>query len=344
MILIVAWHFATQFAPDGSGVLDTKFSAYHLFAIAIGSWGQLGVDLFIIVSVFFLKDSNRFRSAKVIELIAETILYGIFWVIICYLMKMNLSVTETIKSIFSLFFGTYWFATAYLLVYFFSPLLNNLIKKCSKELLKRIVIFLTIFVCIYKTLYHSAPVCDFLFFVYIYVLLYYIENTRFKDLFEKNCFKGFCVVTMFIAAVNVILVLLGTITENTVILKHSYYLNLRGSAFVLLDALFVFYCFRRIPEFKSRFVNLIAGTCFGIFLCHQGLAYNFWFNLFYERTLTSLGACLHMVVAVVCIFAGCCLLDLFRQATFGFLLKKILNISYVADRLTQFDLTINKTF
>lgn len=131
MILIVSWHFATQFSETGTGVLDSGMSWYHIFAIAIGSWGQLGVDLFIIISVFFLKSKNMFHSSKLIDIIIQTIFYGCLWTVICLLSGIQVGGTEIIKNVFSLFFNTFWFATAYVIMYCFSPVLNEILSKCS---------------------------------------------------------------------------------------------------------------------------------------------------------------------------------------------------------------------
>lgn len=312
MLLIVAWHYSTQFKIlDGVPVLDSGMSVFHVFAIVFGSWGQLGVDLFIIISVFYLSKSNKYRTRKVVDLVLETVFYGAFWAIVCILfLQMQLSAIDIIKSVFSLFFGTYWFATAYVLMYFFSPMINELLKKCSERFLKKLSLLLLVFVCLYKTLYKSAPVCDFLFFVCIYVLVFTIENTNLKDIFEKKAKKGLIICTACIIAINTILVAIGDYLESSFILQHSYYINLRGSIFILADALFIFYAIKKIPANVSAAINLIAGTCFGIFLSHQGLGFHVW-NAILARDLgNSWQAIIYMVFAVLVIFICCSLIDL----------------------------------
>lgn len=207
--------------------------------------------------------------------------------------------------------------------------------------IKRIAILLTVFVCVYKTIYKSAPVCDFLFFVNIYFLIAYFENSRLEDWLKKICVKGFVILTSFLFVLNLVLVYIGDYVNNDFIIRHSYYLNLRGSIFVLMDAIFVFYIFKQLPAFSSKTINTISGTCFGIFLGHQGMAYHFWYKVFAERATSPVGACIHMIAAIIVIFLTCCFLDLIRQHTIGALLKRILTSKFISEKLSTIDSFMN---
>ena len=106
----------------GGGILDSNLTIFHLFAAIVGSWGQLGVDLFIIVSVFFFSKKSGFRTAKAVDLILESIFYGLLWTVICVQFVSPLSIRDILSGTFAIFTGANWFAFAYILLYFFHPL------------------------------------------------------------------------------------------------------------------------------------------------------------------------------------------------------------------------------
>ena len=160
IVLIILWHFATQFGENEKGVLDTGLSFYHLFAIVFGSWGQLGVDVFIIVSAFFLCKHNGFKSRTVVCIVLETMIYGLCLPLFCkYILHEAISTTTIIESVFLLFLGKYWFITAYVLMYIFHPSINYFLHNSSKESLDKLILILSLFVGCYKTFYKSAPIC-----------------------------------------------------------------------------------------------------------------------------------------------------------------------------------------
>lgn len=311
--------------------------------MVFGSWGQLGVDLFIIISVYFLQRNNRFRTAKVIDLVLETMFYGLLWALVSiYFLHIDLNVMQVVKSVLSLLFGTYWFATAYVLMYIFSPAINELLKKCLPSYLKRISVLLLLFVSGYKTLYKTAPVCDFLFFICIYILIFTIEHTDWTELVHRKCGKWFLYCTFFLLGIHIVLLSIGQLKKSNFIISHSYYLNLRGSVFILLDSICLFYYFRRKRyEFSSNAINIVASTCFGVFLSHQGYGYRFWNAMLTKDFGTGLIASLYMIFAVIVIFIGCSAVDLVRKYTIGILVNKCLSIPRVSNCLRKLDSYMN---
>lgn len=345
MVLIVAWHWSTQFCTvEGNAVLDTRISLYHGFAVLFGSWGQIGVDLFIIISVYFLQQRNAFKAKKVIDLVIETMFYGLLWVLVSrYILHIEMGIIQMGKSVFSLFFGSYWFATAYLLMYVFSPVLNTMLNKCTIGFLKKVCMLLLLFVSAYKTLYKSAPVCDFMLFICIYVLIYTIEHSDFRKTVIEKGWKWFSCCTLMLIGVQMLLLIAGQLIDSDFIIKHNYYLNLRGSIFILFDAICLFYIYTsREPAFTSAIINLFASTCFGVFLSHQGNGFLFW-NAFLTKDFgTGWLAIIYMIFAVTIIFLGCSLIDLIRQYTLGYIINRLLSISTIKVLLGKIDKYINE--
>lgn len=341
MMLIVAWHYATQFSVGGGGVLDEKLSLFHVFAASIGLWGQIGVDLFIIISVSFLRTGNRFRSRKVISLACESIFYGIFWAGLYCAFVSKLSLLEIAKNVFAIFTGDNWFAFTYILLYIFHPILNQIIDKCSIQQLKKTTILLSIFVSGLRTIYHGIPVCDFLFMINIYFIVSYIEKSEVKGLIIRHSKNGAIFITTFLFVLHLIVAWIGGLIDSKIILSHSYYLNLRGSFIILADALFVFYYVNNRSPKHNRIINIVASTCFGVFLSHQFIAYRIWYRLLYREGIKDLQACVYMVFCIFTIFCSCSILDLLRQISIEKMLHALLKRKKVSHKLEKVDHYLN---
>ena len=343
MLLIVSWHYATQFGEQGHGVLDEEMSVYHIFAFLIGGWGQLGVDLFVIISVYYLRQSNRFHIAKVLDLMLISVFYGLFWTFICYVFGVNLSITDALRGTVAIFTGENWFGFSYVLLYIFHPLLNCFIEKLSIAQLKKGTVLLTIFVSGIKTIYHGIPICDFMFMINIYFIICCLEKTTAKKWFVIHAKTGFVGCSLFLVIIHIVLVIIADYYNSLFLHTHSYYFNLRGSIFILFDALCLFYWFCSIKSIHSYIINSISSTCFGVFLSHQFVGYKFWYSILHRNDLTQVKECLHMAFSVIFIFIVCSFIDFIRQKTVGFLYKKCCSIPTLKEKQLKIDDYMNST-
>lgn len=60
---------------------------FNIYTIIIGSWGLLGVDIFIIISSYFLI-SRKFDIRRVLNILVQTSMYIIFFYNVCFLYDM----------------------------------------------------------------------------------------------------------------------------------------------------------------------------------------------------------------------------------------------------------------
>ena len=80
MILIVAFH-ATRM-----GCIETSQPFYIYFSgIVLGSWGILGVDIFVIISSYFLVDQN-FKSQRLINIAFQTFTYLFLYFVLSFIL------------------------------------------------------------------------------------------------------------------------------------------------------------------------------------------------------------------------------------------------------------------
>ena len=342
-LLIVSWHYSIQFSGGSGGILGTKISMAHVFAIILGSWGQVGVNLFAIIGISFLSKRNTFKTGKAIELVLETIFYGMIWAVIGKVfLGLDISIVQIIKSVFTIITGAHWFILAYLLLYIFSPTLNGIINKCSISFLKRTTILLTVFVCAMKTIYTDVKICDFLFLVNLYFVYNTIERTGLKEIISKNAGKWLLISVISMIGLNVCVSLIATGINNHTLLQHSIYLNHRGSVLMLIISFFAFYYAEGKRKFSSRCINLVASTSLGVYLSHQGVAGSVWKSVIVVTDLSGITACIQMIESVVLIYTFCVFLDIIRQVTIGKLIHSILCCSKISFRLSKCDRYMNQ--
>lgn len=342
--LIVAWHYCTQFNSTGGGaILTTNLSLYHIFAIVFGTWGQLGVDLFIIISAYYLEKKNSFRTLKVFDLILETIFYAIMWIIICSkVLGMSFTVSGIINQLFSIVTGSNWFITAYLLLYIFHPVLNSIKKSLSERQLKKLTGLMLIFVCIYKFVYSDAPISDFAFFVFVYFLVCCFEQERFSAFLEKNAKKGALICTVGLILVNIFIVAVSDYFGLNFLLERSYFLMRRCSVFVLMDAVFIFYLFIKMKPFSYSLVNIFASTSLGVYLGHQGISILFWRHILEKNITNQILACIYMLICVQIILISISVVDILRQMAERILNINVLKNEWLSKSIDKIDRMMNE--
>jgi surface polysaccharide O-acyltransferase-like enzyme len=101
-------------------------------------FGQIGNCIFIICSSWFLADDDEIKYKKVVHLISDTFCISVLWLLVIWLCKFNLSITDLVKSFFPITFGYNWFVGCYILFY----LLHKVINKSTKNMpMKKILLY-----------------------------------------------------------------------------------------------------------------------------------------------------------------------------------------------------------
>ena len=77
---------------------------------------------------------KKITLKKIVLLDSKVMSYSIIVAAVCILLKINtISASDGLRTVFPLLTDAYWFFTAYILLYIISPLLNEIINRCSRE-------------------------------------------------------------------------------------------------------------------------------------------------------------------------------------------------------------------
>ncbi len=90
MLLVVASHLACHSMGDSWKMWELPFCANQAWSIVLGRWGNFGVELFIILSSYFMCDRKGIRSKKLFELAFQTMTTCVFFFFFIRLTRLNM--------------------------------------------------------------------------------------------------------------------------------------------------------------------------------------------------------------------------------------------------------------
>lgn len=130
MILIVVFHFSVHggYYSESAGTLPFNSVIIDLFGLG----GRLGVNIFVLISGYFLINS-KFKPKKLLSLFIQVWFFSIS-IYLIFLISGGISFTwgSFLCNIFPVVTSQYWFITTYIGLYLLSPFINKLLKKTYK--------------------------------------------------------------------------------------------------------------------------------------------------------------------------------------------------------------------
>lgn len=147
-------------------------SASALFAKLCTLGGEFGVDCFILISGYFLC-GQQFKLSRLVNLFVFVFLYSVslLLVYIVIVKWFNLPLTfsgkDILKCVFPISMWTYWFITAYAILYAMSALLNAVIDNIDEKVYKTLLVVGFLYVCIRPMLFVSDTSAIVTLFSYI---------------------------------------------------------------------------------------------------------------------------------------------------------------------------------
>lgn len=316
MMMIIGSHYAHHGAGNNWSMLRSAFSVNHVIATILGSWGQLGVYGFILISCYFMTEKSLFSSKRIFMLIGEVVFYNLIYCFIGVLSG-EAGLKTIVKELLTpLWPEGYWFITTYIVFYLIEPFLKILASQLTKEMLMRMCIILTLFVPCYNLLWDNVG--GYLGnFVYAYFLITYLKGKE-NCFFEKYARIGFITMTCSIIIVSLMICIFGTITGLDIILGQTTRISGRN-IFIVLDALFMFYFFKNLKVKNSKVINTIGRATLGVYIIHDNIFLCEGNNsILWDRILkinewyTSPWFILHMVISIIAIFAVCTIIEILR--------------------------------
>lgn len=305
------------------------------------------VDLFVLISGYFLSKKNSRNIFRVFELFFQTILYTLVFYIFSIVIGNN---TFSVRRLFGCFIPTNWFVTLYAVLFLISPFINIAYNNLSRQSKKLMVGLMVVLFSIYPTLVDIlSEFCHKQFYglssigmygsqygysIVNYILMYTIgcylaDNSLKNGIDSKNRTgkKDRIVVHLFLVIAIITLwsrldLIIGYEVERTA----WEYCN----PLVVYEAVLIFILFRRI-KINNAVINKIASGTFSVYLAHE----HFLPFLKIEKYLkfdSVIITVIHLLVSVIVVFTLCLFVDLIYKV----LVKRI--IGALKDRMPNTDI------
>ncbi len=304
--------------------------------------GNLGNYLFIFLSGYFISDS-KFSWKKVFQIWFQvfsisTIIGFIFYIFHVPLISGNVNSLgfstepiifsskqfggrELIRSLFPTLFGNNWFASTYLLFYFFTLFLNEVNRVLDEKKHRYLIIVMTLF----GTVIYMIPgqgifeSNNLFYFILGYFIANYIKKYDPKILKNQKINFAMSIILAFLFIVWIIAVL---ILRNKFSVINSRFVEFFCYPFsltrfpILFHSIFVFSFFKNLKITYNKILNLVASTTFGVYLIHENPFFRgvLWHKIFRINCfIDSKFLFLYMIFAVVVTFLCCSIIDLLRK-------------------------------
>lgn len=313
---IILCHFATHgaFAFSSQSITIPRLWWYF---IEMG--GNFGVDVFVLISGYFLIDNvnTYFSFTKTIKLWGQVIFYSLLLFVLSFFIGYgSFDLGNILKTFFPITFSVWWFASTYFMLFLLHPYINKLLHNLEKKQYQKLLIILTICWCIIPTFtsknFQLSPLLEF---TYLYAIAGYIKIHEIScKLKSIHCLGLFCIFTFITYLSCVFFMVAGT--KIVFFSNYCLYFYARNKLPTLAMAIFIFLFFIKLKYFNNNVINKIASATFGVYLLHDSplLRRYFWVDLFRNSLFqNSNWIIIYSIGVCVLIYIGCTLIDLVRQ-------------------------------
>ena len=319
MVMIVFHHFACHsgFAWDKSTV-----TIPHLWRNFIVMGGKIGVDIFVLISGYFLiKDEGKlFHLQRILKFWGQVGFYsiGISLVFMPFQVQEYRALT-LINALLPITSSAWWFASTYFVLYILHPFLNRLLvglnRKAYQSLLVTLIIMWSVIPTFTTASFKGSPFC---WFVTLYALAGYVRLYGLNEKFTSAIyFKLWAAFSIFTYCLSVVCAFLATKWEK--LSSYETYFFEMDTLTGLLISLTLFMAFATMKMNYHKWINVIASSTFGVYLIHEnGIVRPFlWETVFkgvqYQDSLLLIP---YSIFAVALVYVACTVLELIRQKVF----------------------------
>ena len=327
MFMIIALHYLVKgnvAAPWSESRTLVNYTAWLVEAFCI-----VAVNCYVLLSGYFLVESE-WKPGRTLSLLFQVLFYSLAvpaaMLGIGMISLHDMGLYDWIGFLFPIGTEHYWFATAYLFLYLFAPLLAAGVRKLEKKTLQKVIVLLLLFFSVGKTFLPVAFVTDrygydYGWFMCLFLIAAYLRLYGCRWLEEKNhglwLYMGMCVCLFIVSAAA------GFLGENIEAL--SYYAEMPytyNHLLCLFGAVGLFMAFRKVRLREGRMAGLIrriAPYTFGVYLLQEHTLVRYeWMNWLRVDAVRERFLFLpHMLWCICVVFLAGILVDFIRTWLFA---------------------------
>ena len=316
MVMIMFHHFAYH------GNFEWNYNEItipHLWYNFILMGGKVGVNIFVLISGFFLIENTErlFQPKKLLKFWGQVVFYSITTYFLSIVLQINnFDIKQIIKICFPITYPGWWFASTYFMLYLIHPFLNTLLHDLNKNVYQYLILLLVLCWSIIPTLTTQLFESNsLLWFITLYVIAGYAKIYGFNErLKSKHYFFLFLIVLVCSYLISVSFLVLGTKRNELAVHAIDFFGMERFP--ILLMALFLFMTFAKLKIKYNKWINVIASATFGVYLIHDSsyIRYYIWWNIFkinqYQESLFLIP---YSILVVFIIYVLCTGIEMVRK-------------------------------
>ncbi len=328
MLMIVFHHFAIHgdFSFD-----ESQFTIPRLWYNFINMGGRIGVDIFILISGYYLINNTEIKInfKRLLKFWMQVFFYSILITVVFKIFNIgDIGIKEILKSFLPITFCKWWFASAYFFLYIFHPYLNKLLRSLTKEEFKHLLIVMAIcwsFIPTFLRSNHNGN--QFIWLVCLYCFAAYINLYGFSVKYNQMTYiLGWVMFSLVTYSCSTLIMLLGTKWNAFVPYIDMFYD--KEQIPIVCISICIFMVFINMKPINSRIINCIASATFGVYLIHDNefVQKFLWVEVFHNaRYQQSIYLVPYSVIVSLLVFIFCTLIDLLRQNIFEPIFVKMLD-------------------
>ncbi|MCM1122523.1 MAG: acyltransferase [Eubacterium sp.] len=288
----------------------------------------VAVNCYVLLSGYFLVES-AWKPGRVVSLVAQILFYSLLIpvVLICagVVSAGDLTVYDWLGFVLPIETEHYWFATAYLIMYVFAPLVAAGAKAVEKKTLQIVIGILLLFFSVGKSLVPATFATDhygydYGWFLCLFLIAAYIRLHGCPKLEKRKnawiLYIGMSLGIFLLAEVS------GILAE--VLHPFAYYMDMPTTynhILCLLASIGLFMAFKDMKSWEGKAADLfrrLAPYTFGVYLLHEHvLIRNQWIKwLRVDEVWGSWMFIPHMIVCVLIVYAAGTVVDYGRALIF----------------------------
>lgn len=308
MLMIVISHYSThgkidiyQYAPRANA------SLLYLQLLSMG--GNIGLNLFIIVSGYYLS-SSKFKIERIVSIVSHTTLYTVICYVICSGGAFILQ--DIMQAVFPVVYNQYWFITGYVGLYCIFPYINLTLEQLDKFGFRKLIVVLFFMMSLIPFIFNTNFVLsDLPWFVFMYCIGAYLRKYGIPEVL--NYWKLWIAGSTFI--VLCLLVIIFHYTGNFIPLFriHATYFNAKESPLIVLLVVMLFSIIMDI-HISSTVINKVGACMMGVYLFHENpyvrsTIWNYVNNSqYYDSTLKLV---INSICTTIIVCGAGCIIELF---------------------------------
>ena len=261
MLAIVCGHLLSQ-----TELLNVTGTNYMLASL-LGSGVRIGVNVFLILGVWFMVDA-KFKAERIVRLYLAVLFYSVPITLCMIVMGEAGGARNILQGLFPFFGRSVWFASAYISLIALSPFLNHFFALPIRSQ-RMFLAVLVLFFCIVPTIPCSTPLdylADFTWFCVVYLVVGIVKKgNMLKRLYGAKRF--------LLAGCAIYLALVGMKIVPIVRPVADYWIVNIKSLPNFLCAFLFFLGFLRLDFGVVKWINFSARSMFAVYVVHQTPAF-----------------------------------------------------------------------